>query len=135
MTIIQACVVLAAITVAAISIWLRDKNLFASYAARRTLYRDWIVLYGEERKSEIQTFLRCFGDAFLFPAELLHKLGPNDGVMEFYHRRNKNSVGDAMETEFFVRDLRKLFRYEAREEDGALTLSQLFERVTNCKRK
>lgn len=113
----------------------RRAGLIAYYSGRRILYRDWIVLYGDEAKPKIQRFLRCFGSSFWVPREIIHKLGPDDGVMDFYHRDYSPNEPDALEANTFIRELKASFGYVADESDGALTMSQLFEKATGLKRK
>ena len=109
----------------------RNRRLLTEHYYRRpALYRAWLARYGEERKNEIKRFLRVYAGAFGIKKEMIHKIGPDDGIMDYYHRDYAFGEADAMEDIAFAKALRNEFGYVVAEPDGKITLGALFEKVT-----
>ena len=113
----------------------RQRILIQSYIARRVLYREWLARYGHAARPQIKKFLRCFADSFWVPPEIIHKLGPDDSILEYYHRDYRPGEPDCLETKLFSDLLKRNFKYTPVEEDGKLSMGQLFERITGIEQK
>ncbi|HPA27302.1 MAG TPA: hypothetical protein PLQ05_06580 [Acidobacteriota bacterium] len=110
------------------------KALIFRYMSRQTCYREWLARYGKDHKVQIQRYLRCFGDSFFVSPTILHKLSPDDGILDYYQEDYKTGGPDFLECNYFARALQSEFGYEIEEEDGNLTMGQLFEKVTRIER-
>ena len=119
-----------AIVVAIVEIVRRKRCLKDWYRHRPVHYRAWLARYGNERKEEIKRFLRIYADAFVIDKDIIHKIGPDDGIMDYYHRDHESGEADAMEDVAFVKALKEEFDYQVKFPDGKLTLGALFEKAT-----
>ncbi|MFT3869764.1 MAG: hypothetical protein QM715_15040 [Nibricoccus sp.] len=108
----------------------RMKALKTYYQNRQVFYRLWLSRYGKERKDKIKRYLRLYSHAFGIGKDIIHKIGPDDGVMDYYNRNYQPGDADSMEDVALVRALKKEYGYEVTLPDGKLSLGALFEKVT-----
>jgi hypothetical protein len=128
-------IIVSVLLVLAVLFWCRHANaLTTRYMSRPTSYREWVARYGKVHKGQIQRYLRCFGDSFFVSPAVVHKLAPDDGILDYYKEDYKLGGPDFLEAVRFARGLNDHFGYELKEEDGNLTMGQLFEKVTGIQR-
>jgi hypothetical protein len=130
MPVVFGITIAPAILVTYYCMFLNKRRLKAYYYGCPALYRAWLARYGEERKDDIKRFLRVYAGAFGIDKEMIHKIGPDDGVMDYYHRDYAFGEADAMEDVTFATALRIEFGYVVAKPDGKITLGALFEKVT-----
>ena len=115
-----------------IDLFRRMRLLRKWYQNREELYRVWLSRYGKERKDEIKRYLRLYSRAFGIDKRIIHKIGPDDGVMDYYNRNYLPGDADGLEDVAFVRALKRQYGYEVTLPDGKLTLGALFEKLTRA---
>jgi hypothetical protein len=82
------------------------------------------------RRADIKRFLRAYAAAFFVHRTIVHKLSPDDRVLDYYHREYSPGEADALDGVFFARSLKRDFGYGITEADFNLSLGQLFERAS-----
>lgn len=112
---------------------LKTRRLIQYYQARPVLYRAWIARYGKEYRAAIQSFIRCYCQAFNVSPKIIHKFGPDDGLFDYYRRDYRYEFADAMEPEQFALQLEKQYGIQFTADDCELTMGQLFEKLTNIR--
>ncbi len=125
-----ALFLVVAMAMTAVRLMVTKMRLTKFYHARPVLYRVWIDRFGDDRKSSVQRFIRLYAQSFFIDRKVIHKLGPDDGVMDYYHREYEPGEADGLETVYFAKGLKKEFNYTICEQDGQLTLGELFSKVT-----